>query len=210
VVADGVQILVSQVPLLSAEFEKKIEALGSDEAKASEMEHAIRHEIHVKIEEDPAFYESLRERLERIVEDYKEGRITAAEKFQLALELSTEFSQGQAKSADGLELGARGFAIFGLLRAGGLSQATRAGEASPGYGSAQKQKNAQLRDLASLIDDAIDPFTKYVDWRKKNDVLKEMKRRVAKQLRGAGHEPDEAKRLAADIVRLASARIDLP
>ncbi|MCA9709993.1 MAG: type I restriction endonuclease subunit R, partial [Myxococcales bacterium] len=210
VVADGVQILVTQAPLLSAEFEQKIRALGSDEARASEMEHAIRHEIHVKLEEDPAFYESLRERLERLVQDYKDGRITAAEKFQLALALSTEFTQGQAKSAEGLGLGRRGFAIFGLLRAGGVDRATGAAEAPPGYGTAHKQQLARLRDLASLIDDAIDPFTQYVDWRKKNDVLKEMKRRVAKQLRVAGHEPAEAKRLAADIVRLASARDDIP
>jgi type I restriction enzyme, R subunit len=30
--------------------------LGSPEAKASEMEHAIRHEIHVRLNENPAFY----------------------------------------------------------------------------------------------------------------------------------------------------------
>ena len=49
---------------LGAEFEEKIRKLGSNEARASEMEHAIRHEIHVKLDEDPAFYSSLRERLE--------------------------------------------------------------------------------------------------------------------------------------------------
>src|SRR5690606_1007459 len=51
VVADGIQILVMQVPILSPEFDKKLDALGSDEARASEMEHAIRHEIHVKLDE---------------------------------------------------------------------------------------------------------------------------------------------------------------
>ena len=35
------------------------------------MEHAIRHEIHVKLDENPAFYASLRERLEKIIEDRK-------------------------------------------------------------------------------------------------------------------------------------------
>ena len=63
VIAEGIQILVKQVSLFTPEFEHKLAALKSDEARASEMEHAIRSEIHVKLEEDPAFYSSLRERL---------------------------------------------------------------------------------------------------------------------------------------------------
>ena len=38
VVADGIQILVKEVQLFSPEFEEKVEALKTDEAKASEME----------------------------------------------------------------------------------------------------------------------------------------------------------------------------
>ena len=45
VVADGIEILVKEVQLLSQEFDEKVEALATDDAKASEMEHAIRHEI---------------------------------------------------------------------------------------------------------------------------------------------------------------------
>ena len=52
VVADGIQILVKEVQLFSPEFEEKVEALATD-AKASEMEHAIRHEINVRVEEEP-------------------------------------------------------------------------------------------------------------------------------------------------------------
>ena len=210
VIAEGVQILVAQVPLLSPEFDKKIEALGSDDARASEMEHAIRHEIHVKLDEDPAFYESLRERLQRIIEDYEQGRITAAEAMQQMLPLRTELRRGQADSAEGLQLGGRGFAIFGLLRraAAPKASASQAGEASPGYGRKVKEDLAQLRDLASVIDDAIDPFTKYVDWRAKEDVLKEIRSRVARQLRAAGHEQTAAKQLAAEIVALTKSRSD--
>ena len=69
VVADGIEILVKEVPLFSPEFEEKIGALATDEAKASEMEHAIRHEISVHVEENPAFYQSLRERLEALIEE---------------------------------------------------------------------------------------------------------------------------------------------
>ncbi|MCK6685845.1 MAG: type I restriction endonuclease subunit R, partial [Thermoanaerobaculia bacterium] len=42
IVAEGIQILVQKVSLLSKEFDEKVDALRSPEAKASEMEHAIR------------------------------------------------------------------------------------------------------------------------------------------------------------------------
>ena len=67
VAADGIQILVKEVQLFSPEFDEKVDALGTDDAKASEMEHAIRHEISVHAEENPAFYQSLRQRLEEII-----------------------------------------------------------------------------------------------------------------------------------------------
>ena len=67
VVADGIQILVTEVPLFSKEFEAKVEALKTDDAKASEMEHAIRHEINVRVEANPVFYQSLREQLEQLI-----------------------------------------------------------------------------------------------------------------------------------------------
>ena len=52
VAAEGIRILVGKVQLFSPEFEEKIEALDTDGAKASEMEHAIRHEINVRVEEN--------------------------------------------------------------------------------------------------------------------------------------------------------------
>jgi len=42
VIAEGIQILVKQVSLFTPEFEEKLKALKSDEARASEMEHAVK------------------------------------------------------------------------------------------------------------------------------------------------------------------------
>jgi hypothetical protein len=48
VIADGIQILVKQVSLFTPEFEEKLKTPQEpDEARASEMEHAIKNEIHV-------------------------------------------------------------------------------------------------------------------------------------------------------------------
>jgi type I restriction enzyme R subunit len=45
----------------------------SDRAKASEMEHAIRHHIKKKLDEDPVHYQKLSERLEEILNKFGES-----------------------------------------------------------------------------------------------------------------------------------------
>jgi len=82
IIADGVSILVKEVNLFSPDFEERLHAHKSPEARASEMEHAVRHEIHTRIDEDPAFYQSLREQLERILTEYRARRIDAAQQLR--------------------------------------------------------------------------------------------------------------------------------
>ena len=159
VVADGIEILVKEVPLFSPEFEEKVEALKTDDAKASEMEHAIRHEINVRVEENPVFYQSLRKRLEEIIEDRRQERIDEAKQLTLLASLREELAGEQAKAQD-MGLDARGFAIYGLLE---QQRPATVKEDAPTYNEAN-------RDLASLLDEAVEPFTNLVDWWQKDDV----------------------------------------
>ena len=195
VVADGIQILVKEVQLFSPEFEEKVAALGTDDAKASEMEHAIRHEINVRVEENPVFYQSLRERLEEIIEQRRLERLDAAQQLSLLNSLRAEL-QGEQAQAQELGLDARGFAIYGLLE---RRRPITAHEDSPAYGEAN-------RDLASLIDDAVAPFTELVDWWQKDDVQRQMRSKIKRQLRASGIAGDAVENLAADIVDLAKVR----
>ena len=114
VAADGIEILIKEVRLFSPEFEEKLDALGTDDAKASEMEHAIRHEINVRVEENPALYQSLREKLEAIIEERRLERLDAARQLSLLDGLREEMKDEQTL-ARAVGLGARGFAIYGLL-----------------------------------------------------------------------------------------------
>ena len=108
VVADGIQILVKEVQLFSPEFEEKVAALATDDAKASEMEHAIRHEINVRVEENPVFYQSLRERLEEIIAERRQERMDAAEQLSLLSSLRDDLKAEQTRAQD-IGLDARGF-----------------------------------------------------------------------------------------------------
>ena len=189
VIAEGIQILVKQVSLFTPEFEEKLRALKSDEARASEMEHAIKNEIHVKLDENPAFFTSLRERLEQIIEDRKAKRIDAAQQLKLFEALKSEL-RGQAGAAERLGLSETGFAIFGLLNAGG---------------SRGKVDEAKT-ELASLLEEQLAPQIGIVDWIHKDDVQREMRRLIKRQLRAAGHAADKVDAVAESVVDLLRRR----
>ena len=195
VAADGIQILVKEVQLFSPEFEEKVESLKTDDAKASEMEHAMRHEINVRVEENPAFYESLRKRLEKIIEDRRQQRLDDAEQLSLLNSLCEELKSEQAQ-AQTLGLNARGFAIYGLLERHRPTEARDQGGAH----------NEANRELAALIDEAVVPYTQLVDWWQKDDLQRQMRREIKRQLRVGGLVEDALEKLAADIVDLAKVR----
>ena len=197
VAADGIEILVKEVQLFSPEFDEKVEALWTNEAKASEMEHAIRHEINVRVEENPVFYQSLRKRLEEIIEQHRLERLDAAEQLKLFANLREEL-QGEQSRAQGIGLEARGYAIYGLLE---QTRPEVAREPAATY-------NAANRDLASLIDESVTPFTELVDWWDKDDVQRQMRSKIKRHLRASGMASDSLERLASDIVDLAKVRTD--
>ena len=197
VVADGIEILVTEVPLFSPEFDEKVKALKTDDAKASEMEHAIRHEINVRVEENPVFYQSLRERLEEIIKDRRQERIDEAKQLTLLASLRDEL-QGEQTKAQDIGLDARGFAIYGLLE---QQRPATVKEDQATYNEAN-------RDLPSLIDEAVEPFTDLVDWWQKDDVQRQMRSKIKRQLRATGIDADKVEALASDIVDLAKVRLD--
>ena len=68
--------------------------------------------------------------------------------------------------------------------------------------------DAANRDLAWLLDEEGTPFTDLVDWQQKDDVQRQMRSRIKRQLRAGGIEDDAVESLATDIVDLAKVRTD--
>ena len=196
VVAEGIQLLVKEVSIFSKDFEEKIAALKSPEAKASEMEHAIRHEIHVKLEENPAFYRSLRERLEALIEERKQERIDAARQLQLFQSLIKEV-RDEAGAAQRVGLNEFAYAIYGVLNEGHVPMVA---EPQAPYG------DEAGRELATLIQEAIEPETQIIDWTRKDDVQRQMRQKVKRHLRAASYESEKVEALAGKIVDLAKVR----
>lgn len=197
VIVDGIEILVKEVQLFSSEFDRKLDALSTDRAKASEMEHAISHEINVRVAENPGLYESLRKRLEKIIEERRTERLDDAKQLSLLRNLRDELKSERAR-ANEIGLGPRGFAFYGILQ-----------QRSPHEGGDEAAAyNVASRDLARLIDDDITPSTEIVDWEQKEDVQRQIRRLIKRRLREWGVDKDNIESLAVDLLALAKVRID--
>lgn len=112
VTALGVSTRIPPVSITAADFDAKVGDLRSDRAKASEMEHAIRHHIREHLDEDPVFFESLSQRLDTILKQF-EGQW---EQLDLALmDLVAEARAGRQADDSGLDP-EREAPFFDLLR----------------------------------------------------------------------------------------------
>ncbi|MEW8359707.1 MAG: HsdR family type I site-specific deoxyribonuclease [Candidatus Thiodiazotropha sp.] len=89
--ATGVDPKIPPVELFDTKFKDKVQEHKSDRAKASDIEHAIKHHITVNLDDDPEYYKSLAEKLKGIIEKHKEHW---EELVQLLLEFREEIDQG--------------------------------------------------------------------------------------------------------------------
>jgi type I restriction enzyme R subunit len=69
--ATGVDPRVPPTKLFDVEFEQVLAAQTNDRSKASEVEHAIKAHLKVKLDDDPEYYQSLSLRLEEIIQKYQ-------------------------------------------------------------------------------------------------------------------------------------------
>jgi len=184
----GVKQLVEPVPILSEKFQEVLDGLKSDKARASEMQHAISHEISVKIEEDPICYTSLKERLERIIEEYTQNRIDLAEKIKHLKAIVAELKDRPI-----------------LAKKMGLNQDELAF-----YNLIKKDLNdlgvIEERDIIKAtyeILESIEPHVTLIDWHMKLNVIKNIRRDSKLILGKKGIKQPRLNQIAQKIVDLA-------
>ncbi len=164
----AVETLVERVSILAPGFQKKLDTLDSDAARASEIEHAARHEIGVRMASNPAFYEKLSARLAQIIEQRQAQRISMAEQLELLQGVAIDL-RGVPSSAEALGLSEAGFAVYGEL--GALE----------GLALDEDDRRSLARETVQALQGLA-----VVDWRRKSDVKRRMRLAIKQRLRGAG------------------------
>ncbi len=202
---EGIERLLEPVSIFSKKFDEVVESLTTSEAKASEMEHAIRHEIHVHLQEDPVFYESLRVRLQKIIEEKKQERITAVEELKRLNALVNEM-RNVGNVAQELGLSEDEFALYKLLKAeeilGDGPNGLSVREPSVPYG---KERDS-FKDMTQMIMKSLEDFA-VIDWVHKEGVQREMRQRVKGILRERGVSFEDIEPLTLKIMDLAKVRL---
>jgi type I restriction enzyme R subunit len=185
IVVDGITQLIEPTSIFSKKFDEEIERLSSPEARASEIEHAIKHEITVKLDENPVFYETLSERLRRIIEDYIKHRIDSTEQLKLLRDLLEE---ARAPERHASELGVDP-------------------DVAPFYELiAQDSKDKEaLKPVAQEIYATLKELT-VVDWQQKEDVKRELRRQIKRLFRAASYPADDIQDRTSQIIDLAARR----
>ncbi|MEU7944147.1 HsdR family type I site-specific deoxyribonuclease [Micromonospora taraxaci] len=98
----GITQKIPPISITSADYAEKVSGLTSPRAKASEMEHAIRHHIGERMDTDPAHYQRLSEHLEQIISQLRD------QWEQLALALADFLpvvTSGRTEDSNGLDPG---------------------------------------------------------------------------------------------------------
>lgn len=97
----GINPKIPPIELLSEDFLENVQkhAKGDPEAKASEMEHAIRKHCTVHMDEDPAFYKQLSEKLDKLIQEHHNNWEELA---QGCKHLRKEAQEGRKETVAGL------------------------------------------------------------------------------------------------------------
>jgi type I restriction enzyme R subunit len=176
------------------EFDAELEGLESDEARASEMQHAIKHEISVRYDEDPVQYESLQERVEELIEKYKQKRLNDREIIEELREVINGMrTRDQQAKAKGLE-DATELSFYHALEEVLLTE---------DHDTDQQELVELTGDIIAEVEDVAD----VVEWQEKVTVQQKLRKRVKLRLMKADIQMsgEERTELTNRIVELARA-----
>ncbi len=190
----GIDPRIPPIELLSPDFLANLQrhSQGDPEAKASEMEHALRKHCTVHFDEDPAFYQRLSDKLEKLIQEHKENWEAIAEGCEL---LRREAEAGRTTAHEGLTKEATTFYDFvaQLAFADGVVPAERV---------------QPLKDLMVRVVDILQGTIDIIDFWGKPIEVKKLRGNVDTEILLAGipELADRHERIAVEIVKLAEKR----
>jgi len=95
--------VLEPVDIFDIEFEKQIDKLNNDNAKADAISSAMSFTITQKFDENPSFYEELSKKIKQILEDYKQNRISQAQKLQEMLNLKNQLLKNKKEYPESID-----------------------------------------------------------------------------------------------------------
>ncbi|WP_312909942.1 type I restriction endonuclease subunit R [Natronosalvus caseinilyticus] len=172
------------------EYDAKLEGLKSDEARASEMQNAIKHELNVRFDEDPVQYGSLRDRLEELIEKYREGRYDERETIE---ELRALMDEIRSRDKQARNKGLRDETDLSFYHA--LEDVLDKHDA----------EEEELIELTADLVGTVEEFVTKVEWKEKTQLQNRMRKEVTGELYRSDIDisGDERRELTNRVIELA-------
>lgn len=192
----GINPKVAPVELLAEDFLEKLAAHAgkNTEAKASEMEHAIRKHCTVHHDEDPAFYKSLSEKVDALIEKHHDEWDLLAEKLA---ELRCEAIAGRRQGEEGMSREATTF--YQHIIQVGFAGRVVDDETKP-------QFKALMESVVNILQETIDS----IDFWQNPDKQKRVRGLIKTEISKTGIEElkKNRERVAVEVMKLAKNRHD--
>lgn len=190
----GINPKVPPVELLSPDFMEQLNhhADGNDEARASEMEHAIRKHCTVHHDEDPAFYKKLSEKVEALIDQYQDRWDQLADELE---KLREDAISGRQQGNEGLSKEATTF--YEHI----ANEAFTNGNVPP---VAQPKMKVLMEAVVETLQDSIGSIDFWNNSDKQKRTRSEIK--TALTLTGITELKTNRERIAIEIMKLAKNR----
>jgi len=190
----GINPKIPPIELLFPDFMAHVQkhAAGDPEAKASEMEHALRKHCTVHFDEDPAFYKRLSDKLERLIQEHKNNWAALAEGYE---QLRAEASAGRMDAIKGLTKEATTFYDY-------VVQLAFDGRDVP------VERRQRLKELMTRIVEILQETIGIIDFWKKPIEVKKLRGHIDTEilLSNIPQVVERHERIAVEIVKLAEKR----
>ena len=190
----GINPKIPPVELLSDAFIDSVQqhAGGNPEAKASEMEHAIRKHCTIHFDEDPVFYKRLSEKLEKLIQDHQDNWEALAEGYE---GLRREAQAGRTETVEGLSREASTFYDYVV-------------ELAFDGGDVPHESREALRKLMARIVEVLQDTIDILDFWKKPIEVKRLRGNIDTEilLSGVPQLIEKHERIAVELVKLAERR----
>jgi type I restriction enzyme, R subunit len=194
--ATGVDPKIPPIDLLATNFKEHVSSVKSSKAKASEIEHAIKSHITINLENDPAYYKKLSEKLESIINDHGEHW---EELVQQLFDFRGNIENDRQKGAVDLGLTETEFAFHNIL----VSELARITDNDEIDESVHREVLQVTTRLVEMIDDA----SRIVDFFDKHDEVKKVQLGIKRELMDCSFGDDSKLRAAVINAFMDLARI---
>lgn len=162
IAAEEVIQITNPVDILNEQaFEEELERLKPKRAKADAIRTRLTKSIHAKFDENPAYYKRFSERIQEVLREYKDKRITEAEYFERMKEIMKEFRKGASDFVypEVIQKNQNAQAFYGVIK----DLLSEVKDAKPTY------EVNHLGNLALKVDEIIQKHCK-VDWHDNIDI----------------------------------------